>query len=195
MKYAAKLNLPATLINTSYVLNGQSIDGVFRSGLVNANFYDMRLTAPQINSIKSIFPDSIKPHILSISLMGIRETYPHRHKIEKCVINFYIEVNGEETEIFEGENVVDNRWLNTDNLNYEMLYIDKLTKVESYIAKENEAWLLDTIQPHSVANKDLTMTGPERYQPFDGEFRLILQVRISLPFEDSLNCFREAGMA
>jgi hypothetical protein len=154
----------------------------------------MRLTQSQINSIKSILPNKIKPHILSISLMSIRETYPHRHKIEKCVINFYIEVNGEETEIFEGENVVDNRWLNTDNLNYEMLYIDKLTKVESYIAKENEAWLLDTIQPHSVANKDLSITGHERYQPFDGEFRLILQVRISLSYQDALNCFYEDGM-
>lgn len=195
MKYAAKLNLPSTPINTSYVLDGETISGIFKSGFVNANFHDMQLTSNQINGIRSIMPDAIKPHIISITLMGIRETYPHRHKIEKCVINFYIEVNGEETEVFEGENVLDNRWLNTDNLNYEMLNIDKLTKIESYVAKEGEAWLLDTIQPHSVANKDSSLVGHERYAPFDGEFRLILQVRLSLPYENALIHFSEAGMA
>jgi hypothetical protein len=56
---------------------------------------------------------------------------PHIDRIRKCAINFYINPIGEETK-------------------YYSYAAGKVTQVDSFIAKQNECWLLNTDIPHSV---------------------------------------------
>jgi hypothetical protein len=56
---------------------------------------------------------------------------PHRDRIRQCAINFYLNPIGEETK-------------------YYSYAAGELTQVDSFIAKQNECWLINTDIPHSV---------------------------------------------
>ena len=56
---------------------------------------------------------------------------PHRDRIRQCAINFYLNPIGEETKYYSYAG-------------------GKVTQVDSFIAKENECWLLNGDIPHSV---------------------------------------------
>lgn len=60
---------------------------------------------------------------------------PHIDRARRCAINIYLECAGEETKFYE----------DIDGGLYEK---------DSFIAKPNEAWILDVSKPHSVSMKE-----------------------------------------
>lgn len=107
--------------------------------------------------IRQALPKSLQGANIAISRTTIdlrnfeNDIKPHVHTHEKCVLNFYMKTNGEETSFYEGEIETDDDIV-VDNYNlYRMVKTDKLEKVESFNAKDAEAWVLSTIQPHQVS--------------------------------------------
>jgi hypothetical protein len=93
---------------------------------------------------------------------GVDELWAHKHIKEKCVLNIYFQTNDEETIFYEGEEIeLTNSNSNTRSGStrfFKKLLPDTLQKVESFVAKENECWLLKTSQPHSVLSNKKTGT-------------------------------------
>jgi hypothetical protein len=88
----------------------------------------------------SIFPEELlaieRPEFI-MNILDPTDTHqhsmvgPHRDFVRKCAVNFYLNPIGEETKYY--------------------LYAGgKVTQVDSFIAKQNECWLINTDIPHSV---------------------------------------------
>ncbi len=86
------------------------------------------------------------------TLMTINSSiYPHIDRDYKATVNFYLETGGEYETIFfsDGELATINDVVDYSSGVYNE---ETLTKVGSFIAKNNEAWLLDVSMIHTVHN-------------------------------------------
>jgi hypothetical protein len=120
------------------------------------------------NQILACLPEELKNKKLGIHIVnmnfdrGINELWAHKHLKEKCALNIYFQTNGEETIFYEGKEVElpakegEVRSRNGSTKFFKKLSTDTLHKVESFIAKENECWILKTDQPHSVLSHKKT---------------------------------------
>ena len=154
MKYAHKIDFPNSAKEKIFV------------GAKMATYSDVFdfHKAMNRNEILSYLPEDLKNksfgvHIANMNFdRGINELWAHKHLRDKCVLNIYFQTNDEETIFYEGDEVellpkegepdFDTRSGSTKFS--KKLSMDTLSRVESFIAKENECWLLKTTQPHSV---------------------------------------------
>ena len=108
-----------------------------------------------------------------------KEAETHIHAKEKCVLNFYIETNEEETSFFEGkEEIIPLR----KGISSKIYMVDPnvLTKIESFTAKVGETWLMKTNKPHRVLS--IKETG----------FRKFVQIYFyNLEYEEVLSILKE----
>lgn len=156
MKYAAKVKFSpelrymhkATVVLTEHAKRKEEDDPAL------VRYY---IPKRQEDMIRAALPKALQTANIAISRTTIdlrhfeNDIKPHVHTVEKCVLNFYIKTNGEETSFYEGDLETDDEAV-IDNYNlYRMIKTDGLTKVESFKASDNDAWLLTTIQPHQVA--------------------------------------------
>lgn len=96
-------------------------------------------------------PSNIANYIKGISFTDVKHVGPHKHTADNCALNLYLECNSEYTTFWEGEDIIDDKIVTDNGNGYYMVKIDGLTPVEHFQAKENEVWLIDTTQPHSVS--------------------------------------------
>lgn len=160
MKYACKIDLPNLVKEKTFV------------GAKMATYSDVFDFHKAINrnEILTYLPEELRNKSLGVHIAnmdfdrGIDELWAHRHLKDKCVLNVYFKTNDEETIFYEGEEVellpkegepdFDKRSGSTKFS--KKLSTDTLHRVESFIAKENECWLLKTTQPHSVLSHKKT---------------------------------------
>lgn len=156
MKYAAKVNFKPELkyMHKANVVLTEHARRKEEDAPALVRYY---IPKRQEEMIKAALPKSLQTANIAISRTTIDLTHfendikPHVHTMEKCVLNYYIKTNGEETSFYEGDLETDDKAV-IDNYNlYRMIKTDGLTKVESFKASDNDAWLLTTIQPHQVA--------------------------------------------
>jgi hypothetical protein len=76
----------------------------------------------------------------------------HSHTKEKCVVNIYLEANDEETIFYDGVKK-EVPLLNGKSSFFKKYSFEDMEKVESFVAKTGDCWLLNTTQPHSVLSK------------------------------------------
>jgi hypothetical protein len=141
MKYAAKVKFSpelrymhkATVVLTEHAKRKEEDDPAL------VRYY---IPKRQEDMIRAALPKTLQTANIAISRTTIDLTH---------VLNFYIKTNGEETSFYEGALETDDEAV-IDNYNlYRMIKTDGLTKVESFKASDNDAWILTTIQPHQVA--------------------------------------------
>jgi hypothetical protein len=99
------------------------------------NYAERFLTVLPKNLLEEEVPQTVL-HVIDPTNDGKHAMLgPHIDKIRKCSINFYINPIGEETKYYAYKNC-------------------KLTEVDSFIAKKDECWLLNSDIPHSVDLKE-----------------------------------------
>ena len=198
MKYSLKLNLPPIQIFSS-ILNikergvgvtlGENTRLVSLIGNRNNNFI-------QQQELKKILNPLLYNNINSVNLICVRTTYPHTHLgTGKSAINWYLETNGETTSFYEGDDIIDvsSKYFSEKDKAYIMPDPDKLKFVESFVAKENESWLIDVSQPHSVCVDPNEKDWKRRYGDSGGVFRLALHVSFNLDFKTVRNNLSQYG--
>jgi len=88
-----------------------------------------------LSTIPTELIDIEVPHIWYLEVTGTDDTKtmvpPHIDSFRICTINYYIQVNGETTHYYK----------------YESGHIEE---IDSFCAKTNECWILNTTIPHSV---------------------------------------------
>ena len=158
MKYACKVDLPNAAKETIFAGAKMAtyVDVFDIHKAVNRNEVFAYLPAVLQNKKKGI-------HVVNMDFdRGVDELWTHKHLKEKCVLNIYFKTNDEETIFYEGEEIE----MFDSNANtrsgstrfFKKLLPDTLHKVESFVAKANECWLLKTSQPHSVLSNKKTGT-------------------------------------
>ncbi len=135
------------------------------------------LPKKDVNTILELFPNKIKEACLGVTKSVITDLSAHVHTIEQCVINFYYKTNGKTTVFYDGDHERIASDFNDDN-GYYQVNEAKLTPVESFVAQDNDIWLLNSRQPHAVI-KDPSRTR-ERY---------LIQMYLSIPFQEAADCF------
>lgn len=145
----------------------------------------------QFDAVKSILPDEIKPYLIMVILSQVRITLPHVHTAEKCLINWYLEVDGQVTSFYEGEIKKDDRWSTDNGHGYYNVNPETVYPVESFIAKEHDIYLLKSTQTHSVTLKDDSRIGVNRYDPINSNVRYMITARLNLPYEEVVEILRK----
>lgn len=150
MKYAHKIDLSDDL---------KSAISIGAKVATYGGMFDLYKTVNR-EKILSYFPEAIKNkkirfYVVNIDFnKGPQKIKVHKHLKEKCVLNIYLQTNGEETTFYEGEEVYlapeEEDESSGSTRMFQNLVLGKLHKVESFVAKTNESWLLKTGQPHSV---------------------------------------------
>lgn len=155
MKYAVQIPFKPDLpyIGRATVVLGEHAKSSTDADAVLTRYY---VPEKQQDLIKAALPKSLQDTTIFICRTTIdlgnfeNDLKPHVHTDEKCVLNYYLTTNGEETSFFEGEVEPDsNIAIDNDNLYY-MVNTDKLYKVETFQSNIGESWLLSTRQPHQV---------------------------------------------
>ena len=101
--------------------------------------------------IFKLLPESLQNKIITVYFSNVlfnenKQTICiHEHKKEKCVINYYLETNNEKTNFYVGDSVIIK-----NNSRYKEFLPNILNKIESFIAKSGESWLMDTTKPHNI---------------------------------------------
>lgn len=129
------------------------------------------LSVENTEKILNLLPEKIKESCIGITKSSISSLPPHIHTVEKCVINFYHKVSGEETVFYDGVYEVLTEDVEDSGKGYYIIDENKIKKVISYIAQDGEVYMLNTRKAHSVIdtnNIDNT--------------RLILQVFLDMDF-------------
>ena len=105
---------------------------------------------PGKDKMMSIIPQHLQKHF-SITLMKVNdEVPPHTDSGIKSTINFYLET-GDCTTQFYKFSTNNPKTKQVDNQSDGFIYDENdLIKTGSFVAKPNEAWLLDVTIPHSV---------------------------------------------
>lgn len=188
MKYAKHINLTVDFphLNKSTIVLGRHGKGLtdFPEGVIRKY-----IPNKQVDLIKSSLPEALQSSVIGVNYSDIRLLAPHIHMVEQAVINFYQHTNGEMTTFYEGEIERDDRW-STDNGNgYLNVVMEKIHPVESFIAKDNDVWILDTRQPHSVTIIDDERTDMHQFEPKGDNHRKIVQVYLDLPFAEVIKFF------
>jgi hypothetical protein len=188
MKFAKKINIE---VDMPYLHKATVILGKHGKGLNDFDEGVIRRYLPkkQVEIVKDSLPEKIKNYVLGVNLTEVRLLAPHIHLVEKCVINFYQQTNGEITKFFEGDIEADNDWSIDNGNGYLNVKINKLTEVENFIAKDNDVWILDAGQPHSVEVINDLRKGMHKFEPNGNTHRKIVQVYMSIPFSEVINYF------
>jgi hypothetical protein len=153
MKYACKIELPN--FAESFISAGPKL----------ATYVDIFDIHKAVNREKVVefFPKELADkkttiHMVNVNFdRGLDEVAIHKHVKEKCVINIYFKTNNEETIFYQGQEVE----LVPDagkRSFFKKLSPNSLQKAESFVAHDNECWLLNTTQPHSVYSNQKTGT-------------------------------------
>jgi hypothetical protein len=190
MKYAKKIQLSAEfpyLNKSSVVLGKHGTWGGFDKHHVVRKY----LPRKQIELVRDVLPEQLKPHLMGVNYSEILLLTPHIHIEEGCVINFYQQVNGEITSFWEGETEQDDRWSTDNGKGYVNVNPDKIKMVESFTAQNGDVWVLSTRQPHSVSIEGDTRSNGWQYVPENDNVRLIVQAYMDLPYEEVAECFDE----
>jgi hypothetical protein len=148
MKYAYKVNLPSNFAEGVHVGEFAGVySGIFKT-------YETDNTAKNILLLPKCLQDKkVSFYMAKVDFDGdVKEGPPHTHFKDSCLINFYLKTNGEETFFYEGEQVDAAPEINDSTPYHRVLSLNHLQKVESFVAQNNEAWLLKTNQPHSLSS-------------------------------------------
>lgn len=190
MKHAKKIKLSAEFpyLNKSSVVIGRH--GIWE-GTDKHHVVRKYLPRKQIELVRDVLPESVKPHLMGVNYSEILLLGPHLHIEEGCVINFYQRVNGEMTSFWDGDIERDDRWSTDNGKGYIHVNPDKIKMVESFTAKNGDVWVLNTRQPHSVSIDGDTRSGGYQYVPENDNVRIVVQAYIDLPYEDAVQCFEE----
>jgi hypothetical protein len=144
LKYMNK----ATVLLRAYGKSSEEADAVLK------RYY---IPTRQEALIRQALPLSLQTANIAVSRTTIDLTNfennlkPHVHMDEKCVLNYYMLVSGEETSFWEGAIEQDDNLVIDNGNQYYMVKTDNLTKVEQFYAKNGDAWLLNTQTPHQIS--------------------------------------------
>jgi hypothetical protein len=171
MKYACKVDLPNAAKETIF------------AGAKMATYLSNFFMHKAINRdhIISCLPKKLQQQKLGVHVTNIifdenhDNVWVHKHVKDKCVLNIYLKAGGEETIFYEGDEVEVPSEHGGSRL-FKLLSFDTLRKAESFVAKENECWVLKTSQHHSVlsSSKDVTRTLLQVYF-FEDEYENIIK--------------------
>lgn len=191
MKYCKKLKLPSMPIYTGLTLNGREDFGASSKADRPVGVTLNEIHNAQFDAVKSILPDEIKPYLFQVTLCQVRITFPHVHTAEQCLINWYLEVDGQVTSFYEGVVEKDDRWSIDNGHGYYNVNPETVYPVESFIAKEHDVYLLDSLHVHSVTLKDDIRIGIDRYDPINSNVRYMITARLDLPYEEVVKILRK----
>ena len=121
--------------------------------------------------IKDALPEEISNACIGITKSLITNLHAHLHTQDECVINFYKKTDGQKTIFYEGIIQKDNLLFSDGDDKYTPLNESLLNSVEYFVAKDNDVWLLNTRQPHSVVGIDKDLK------------REVVQVFLNIPYE------------
>ena len=175
MKYAKKLNVHLE----SYIDYDKKTRLIEAHAKRSYGYALVRYYLPKkdVEILLLSFPQKIKESCLGVTKSVITDLSAHVHTVEQCVINFYHNTNGKRTVFFEGEQERIPSEFNDDN-GYYQVNEAKLTPIESFIAEDNDVWLLNSRQPHSVLEDPNCVR--ERY---------LIQMYLNIPFQEAADCF------
>lgn len=190
MKYAKKIQLSANLLHLNKALVVVGRHGTW-DGTDKYHVVRKYLPKKQVELVRDALPEILKPHLMGVNYSEILLLAPHIHTEEKTVINFYQHVNGEITSFWEGDIEQDDRWAADNGKGYINVNPDKIKVVESFTAKDGDAWILNTRQPHSVSMDSESLSSGWQYAEQNNNARIIVQAYIDLPYEEAVKCFEE----
>jgi len=85
-----------------------------------------------------------------INIMNIAGiVVPHTDSNIRCTINHYVQTNDEETIFFAFKENAEGFQI-TNQTNGRLFKLDEVNRVDSFIAKAGETWILDVTKPHGV---------------------------------------------
>jgi hypothetical protein len=110
------------------------------------------------DTIFNIIPVRFRPYFNMLSMEVNTRIPPHTDSRILSTINFYIKADNCLTQFYEfkSENLTKTQTENQTN-GY-LFKLDELETVNSFIAKPNDAYLLDVTKPHSVIPLQITNT-------------------------------------
>ena len=117
------------------------------------NYCKVRI--PIMNDVYKVIPERFRKHF-GLNLMRINSHVPaHTDSYIKTCINFYVLT--ENCITYFHEPIVDNprKYQIPNQKDGYMFNEDDLIKVGNFIAKPNEAWILDVTKPHSVVPQSI----------------------------------------
>jgi hypothetical protein len=94
-----------------------------------------------------VIPNSYRSAFSVSEMKIVYSVPPHTDSDVKAVVNFYIQPNNYKT-VFFGGNSPAYQILNQTN--GQMFYRENLTELESFVAKEGEAFCLNVATPHAL---------------------------------------------
>jgi hypothetical protein len=103
-------------------------------------------------------PKELRQHFyLTFMRINIQYVRPHTDSNIKVTINFYLDTNNCKTTFysFNKDRVVEDRL--SSQTNGRIYMMGDLLPEKSFIAKDNEVWILDVTKPHSVIALDSTI--------------------------------------
>lgn len=155
MKHCCKVNFQPDLryMNKATLLLREYGKSSEDAGAVLKRYY---IPTRQEALIRQALPVGLQDANLAVSRTTIdltnfeNDLKPHVHTDEKCVLNYYMAVSGEETSFWEGDIEQDDNLVIDNGNQYYMVKTDKLKKVEFFHAQNGDAWLLNTQVPHQI---------------------------------------------
>ena len=112
----------------------------------------------------------------------------------RSAINWYLETNGETTSFYEGEfrDFTEKIYPNSPS-GYKLCDPSLITMSESFVAKENESWLIDLDCPHSVSFYPNEKEYFKKYRNDSVSFRLMLQCAFTISYKELIHIMRKVG--
>lgn len=193
MKYSEQLNLPCDW--SSFLKDGPVL-GRHGKGVHYPIERVVRRYIPkkQRSIIVDLLPTSLRDKLIGVSYSEIRVLAPHVHLDEQAAINFYQETGDEVTSFWEGEIVSDDRWSLDNGNGYMHVDHEKLTPVESFVAKAGDVRILDSRQPHSVTYLNDDRTDGYQFLPKNDDARIVIQAYFDTPYSEVLYELQKAGL-
>ena len=149
----------------------------FYSPNTEGGLYYYNVSIDLENKIKMMLPVPLRNEA-AISLCKIlKDVNPHKDHDSKCKINFYIHAGNARTIFFNDPGVPGYSFHGNEKENIYSVRDHKLKKISSFIAHDNEAYLLDTSKIHMVL------------MPSESS-RLIVSVSFDTQYEDVLSILK-----
>ena len=105
---------------------------------------------PEAQKIYGVLPERYWPDF-HLTIMTIDCIIPPHTDTEIITsINFYLQTEGCTTTFYKPKNDITNTVQIKNQTNGQIFYEDDLVEVDSFVAKDNEVWLLDVSQIHGV---------------------------------------------
>ena len=141
------------------------------------------LSQQSMKQVLNILPERIQEACIGVTKSSINSLPPHVHNIERCVINLYYKVSGEETVFYDGNYDVVTSDVEDSGKGYYLVDSTKIDRVLSYTASCGEVYILNTRKAHSVI---------DTCQVDDS--RLIVQVFLDMDFTQACLILSDNGM-